>query len=140
MAVCPAACAHVLLKANCHQAQPHSPGSPCPFPLCEPNQPLLNRPHHPHTRATHPQHKKDKPWDHEGIDHWAVQPFSKEDNPGGLLEESSFATLFPKYRGEAPPRSGGRGGRERQGPGAGLPVAVQQEGGKGGALSWRGCV
>ncbi|KIY95901.1 hypothetical protein MNEG_12062 [Monoraphidium neglectum] len=45
------------------------------------------------------KHKKDKPWDHEGIDHWAVQPFSKEDNPGGLLEESSFATLFPKYRG-----------------------------------------
>lgn len=45
------------------------------------------------------QHKKDKPWDHEGIDHWAIQPFSKEDNPNGLLEESSFATLFPKYRG-----------------------------------------
>ncbi|GAB4815351.1 hypothetical protein N2152v2_002397 [Parachlorella kessleri] len=44
------------------------------------------------------KHKKDKPWDHEGIDHWALQPFSKEDNPTGLLEESSFATLFPKYR------------------------------------------
>ncbi len=46
------------------------------------------------------QHKKDKPWDHDGIDHWAIQPFTKEDNPNGLLEESSFATLFPKYRGE----------------------------------------
>lgn len=46
------------------------------------------------------QHRKDKPWDHEGIDHWAIQPFTKEDNPTGLLEESSFATLFPKYRGE----------------------------------------
>ncbi len=45
------------------------------------------------------QHKKDKPWDHEGIDHWHIEPFTKEENPGGLLEESSFATLFPKYRG-----------------------------------------
>ena len=48
------------------------------------------------------QHKKDKPWDHEGIDHWKVEPFKKEDNPSGLLEESSFATLFPKYRGARP--------------------------------------
>ncbi|KAI8470460.1 MAG: hypothetical protein J3K34DRAFT_521360 [Monoraphidium minutum] len=44
------------------------------------------------------KHRKDKPWDHEGIDHWAVAPFTKDDNPAGLLEESSFATLFPKYR------------------------------------------
>jgi hypothetical protein len=28
-----------------------------------------------------------------------VDKFGKEDNPSGLLEESSFATLFPKYRG-----------------------------------------
>jgi len=48
------------------------------------------------------QHKKDKPWDHDGIDHWAIQSFNKEDNPSGLLEESSFATLFPKYRGWFP--------------------------------------
>jgi hypothetical protein len=46
------------------------------------------------------QHRKEKPWDHDGIDHWVVEPFGKEDNPSGLLEESSFATLFPKYRGE----------------------------------------
>ncbi|NP_001084288.1 KRR1, small subunit (SSU) processome component, homolog S homeolog [Xenopus laevis] len=31
-------------------------------------------------------------------DGWKEEPFSKEDNPRGLLEESSFATLFPKYR------------------------------------------
>jgi hypothetical protein len=45
------------------------------------------------------QHKTEKPWDHEGIDHWAVPKFEKADNPFGLLEESSFAVLFPKYRG-----------------------------------------
>ncbi|GFR46943.1 hypothetical protein Agub_g8592, partial [Astrephomene gubernaculifera] len=44
------------------------------------------------------KHRRDKPWDHDGIDHWKVDPFKPEDNPGGLLEESSFATLFPKYR------------------------------------------
>ncbi|KAF9563311.1 ribosomal RNA assembly protein mis3 [Agrocybe pediades] len=44
-------------------------------------------------------HRKDKPWDTDDIDHWKVEPFKPEDNKAGpLKEESSFATLFPKYR------------------------------------------
>eukprot|EP00898_Chlorokybus_atmophyticus_P001539 jgi/Chlat1/2386/Chrsp17S02650 len=45
------------------------------------------------------KHKKPKPWDEvEGLDRWAVVKIAPEDNPTGLLEESSFATLFPQYR------------------------------------------
>ncbi|KAJ3295207.1 ribosomal RNA assembly protein krr1 [Rhizoclosmatium sp. JEL0117] len=47
------------------------------------------------------RYRKDKPWDTDDIDKWAIQPFDYETD-GKLiqpfLEESSFATLFPKYR------------------------------------------
>lgn len=45
------------------------------------------------------RHRKDKPWDTDDIDHWKIDKFQPEDNVGGTFtEESSFATLFPKYR------------------------------------------
>ena len=37
-------------------------------------------------------------WGHDGIDHWKIEEFKEQDNPHGVIEESSFATLFPKYR------------------------------------------
>ena len=41
----------------------------------------------------------DKPWDTDDIDKWKEEPFTPEQNIGGTFgEESSFATLFPKYR------------------------------------------
>lgn len=44
------------------------------------------------------KYRKDKPWDHAGIDHWKVDDFKPDDSSGPFLEESSFATLFPQYR------------------------------------------
>ncbi|KAJ7672818.1 ribosomal RNA assembly protein mis3 [Mycena rosella] len=45
-------------------------------------------------------HRKEKPWDTDDIDQWKVDPFAREDYQAAkpFLEESSFATLFPKYR------------------------------------------
>lgn len=45
-------------------------------------------------------YNKDKPWDTPDIDKWATDEFNPEDNASGLsfAEESSFMTLFPKYR------------------------------------------
>lgn len=45
-------------------------------------------------------HNREKPWDTENIDKWHTEEFKEEDNGSGLpfAEESSFMTLFPKYR------------------------------------------
>eukprot|EP00456_Euglypha_rotunda_P020776 TRINITY_DN18033_c0_g1_i9.p1 TRINITY_DN18033_c0_g1~~TRINITY_DN18033_c0_g1_i9.p1 ORF type:complete len:160 (-),score=17.34 TRINITY_DN18033_c0_g1_i9:11-490(-) len=44
------------------------------------------------------RNRKDKPWDSENIDHWKIDPVTKENPLDAPVEESSFATLFPKYR------------------------------------------
>lgn len=44
-------------------------------------------------------YKLDKPWDTDDIDKWKEEAFTADQNAGGTFsEESSFATLFPKYR------------------------------------------
>jgi ribosomal RNA assembly protein len=54
------------------------------------------------SKKNHNKYRRDKPWDTPDIDHWKSQPWDTTNGdalPGGrLLEESSFATLFPKYR------------------------------------------
>uniref|UniRef100_A0A8C1J3H4 KRR1 small subunit processome component n=1 Tax=Cyprinus carpio TaxID=7962 RepID=A0A8C1J3H4_CYPCA len=51
---------------------------------------------------TNKKQKKNKHTDETELltvpDGWKEPKFAREDNPRGLLEESSFATLFPKYR------------------------------------------
>lgn len=45
------------------------------------------------------KYRKPKPWDSDPtIDKWKLDPFHQGDMQGSLLEESSFATLFPQYR------------------------------------------
>ncbi|XP_057948110.1 KRR1 small subunit processome component homolog [Malania oleifera] len=45
------------------------------------------------------KHDKPKPWDEDPtIDHWKVEKFDPSWNEGGMLEVSSFSTLFPAYR------------------------------------------
>ena len=51
------------------------------------------------TKKNHNKYRRDKPWDNETVDHWKIDPWKTDEDqlPGGrLLEESSFATLFPK--------------------------------------------
>ena len=49
--------------------------------------------------------RKEKPWDNDpNLDKWKIEPFNKggifikKEMIAPLIEESSFATLFPKYR------------------------------------------
>ncbi|KAJ4962587.1 hypothetical protein NE237_022526 [Protea cynaroides] len=44
------------------------------------------------------KHDKPKPWDDPSIDHWKIEKFDPTWNDGGMLEVSSFSTLFPQYR------------------------------------------
>lgn len=44
------------------------------------------------------RYRKEKPWDNENIDHWKIQEWKGNEMVAPLLEESSFATLFPRYR------------------------------------------
>ncbi|KAJ3684770.1 hypothetical protein LUZ61_013934 [Rhynchospora tenuis] len=45
------------------------------------------------------KHDKPKPWDEDpNIDRWKVEKFDPSWNEGGMLEVSSFSTLFPQYR------------------------------------------
>ncbi|XP_073303419.1 KRR1 small subunit processome component [Primulina huaijiensis] len=44
------------------------------------------------------KHDKDKPWDDPSIDHWKIDKFDPSWNEPGMLEVSSFSTLFPQYR------------------------------------------
>ena len=46
------------------------------------------------------KHDKPKPWDEDpNIDRWKIDKFDPSWNPDGLLEVSSFSTIFPRYRG-----------------------------------------
>ncbi|KAK0599193.1 hypothetical protein LWI29_003118 [Acer saccharum] len=45
------------------------------------------------------KHDKPKPWDDDpNIDRWNIDKFDPSWNEGGMLEVSSFSTLFPQYR------------------------------------------
>jgi len=46
----------------------------------------------------HNKYRKPKPWDTDDIEHWKVDPWQAGDMRAPLLEESSFAVLFPQYR------------------------------------------
>lgn len=40
--------------------------------------------------------RKEKPWDNDpDLDKWKIEKFTPEDNPNGMVDESSFSCLFP---------------------------------------------
>ena len=42
------------------------------------------------------KYRKDKPWDNDpNLDKFKEPDFKAEDNPNGVIEESSFSVLFP---------------------------------------------
>ena len=42
------------------------------------------------------KYRRDKPWDNnKNIDKFQEPDFKQEDNPNGVIEESSFSVLFP---------------------------------------------
>lgn len=51
-------------------------------------------------KKDHNKYRMPKPWDNDPtLDKFIEQEFKPEDNPtGGVVEESSFAVLFPQYR------------------------------------------
>jgi ribosomal RNA assembly protein len=49
-------------------------------------------------KKNHNKYRRDKPWDDGTVDHWTVEEWKPEYMAAPLLEESSFAILFPKYR------------------------------------------
>ncbi|ONK59335.1 uncharacterized protein A4U43_C08F5380 [Asparagus officinalis] len=58
-----------------------------------------NRPQQKTQRKHKGKHDKPKPWDDDpNIDHWKVEKFDPTWNEGGMLEVSTFSTLFPQYR------------------------------------------
>jgi len=59
----------------------------------ESNDPAVEK-----TQKKKVNHRKPKPWDHDGIDHWKIDPVDADNPLPAPLEESSFATLFPKYK------------------------------------------
>ena len=45
------------------------------------------------------RYEKEKPWDNDPtLDKWKIDEFKPEDNPHGMVDESTFSCLFPAYR------------------------------------------
>lgn len=51
------------------------------------------------TVSKNKRYRRDKPWDNDpNLDKFEIPKFNQGDMSGGLLEQSSFAVLFPQYR------------------------------------------